>query len=85
MVQVPKPTRPPESFTELVRANYFELMNSGKLKADRLKELAFRQTPTTAELAIIANVLDVAEEFVVELRDRTFPKNSKPKQKNGTP
>jgi hypothetical protein len=60
-------------------------MNSGKLKADRLKELAFRQTPTTAELAIIANVLDVAEEFVVELRDRTFPKNSKPKQKNGTP
>jgi hypothetical protein len=60
-------------------------MNSGKINPDRLKELAFGQKPTTAELAIIANILAVAEEFVVELRDRSFPKKNKPKQTNGTP
>lgn len=85
MVQIPSPTPLPETLSGLVKANYFELINSGKLNPDRLNELAFGQKPTTAELAIIANVLDVAEEFVVELRDRASPKTSKPKQKNGTP
>ena len=70
MVQIPNPTPLPETLSGLVKANYFELINSGKLNPDRLNELAFGQNPTTAELAIIANVLDVAEEFVVELRDR---------------
>lgn len=84
MVQVPKPTPVPQTLSDLVKANYFELMNSGKLKPDRVKALAFGEKPTTAELAIIANVLNVVEEFVVELRDHSFPKNAKPKQTNGT-
>jgi plasmid maintenance system antidote protein VapI len=67
----------PETLADLVKTNYFALTNSGKLDPDRLKDLAFGQEPTTAELAIIANVLDVAEEFVVELRDRNSLSQSK--------
>jgi hypothetical protein len=86
MVQVLKPTPAPETLSDLVKSNYFELIHSDKLKPDRIQELAFGQKPTAAELAIIAYVLDVAEEFVVQLRDRSFPKNAKPKPKqtNGT-
>jgi len=84
MVQVPKPTPVPQTFSDLVKANYFELMSSDKLKPDRVKALALGEKPTTAELAIIAHVLDVVEEFIVDLRDRSFPKKSKPKQTNGT-
>jgi hypothetical protein len=79
-----KPTPMPETFSDLVKENYFELTQSGKLKPDRVKALAFGEKPTTAELAIIAHVLDVVEEFIVDLRDHSFPKNSKPKQTNGT-
>lgn len=73
-----------ESFSELIRSHYFDLMNAGKINPSRLKELAFGHKPTTAELVIIANNLDIPEELVVELRDRTFPKNqTKPKHTNG--
>jgi hypothetical protein len=75
----------PETFAELVRNNYFDLMNSDKISPDRLKKLASGQKPNTAELAILANVLDIPEELVVDLRDRSFPKNqSQPKKTNGT-
>lgn len=78
-----EPSRP-ETFAELVKGNYFNLMNSGKINPDRLKELASGQKPNTAELVILANVLDIPEELVVELRDRSFPqKKSRPKQTNG--
>ncbi len=77
MAQAVMLTPQPETLADLVKINHFDLMNSGKINPDRLKELAFGQKPNTAELAIIANVLDVAEEFVVELRDRSFPQNSK--------
>jgi hypothetical protein len=73
-----------ETFAELVRNNYFDLMNSDKINPDRLKDLAFGQKPKTAELVILANVLELPEELVVDLRDRSFPKNqSRPKQTNG--
>jgi hypothetical protein len=85
MVQAAIPTPQPETLADLVKTNHFELMNSGKINPDRLKELALGQKPNTAELAIIANVFDVAKEFVLELRDRSFPKKNKPKQMNGTP
>jgi hypothetical protein len=77
MVQTAIPPPQPETLADLVKTNYFALTNSGKLDPDRLKDLAFGQEPTTAELAIIANVLDVAEEFVVELRDRNSLSQSK--------
>ncbi|MBD2028104.1 hypothetical protein [Leptolyngbya sp. FACHB-711] len=74
----------PQTIAELVKNNYFDLMNSGKINPTRLKELAFDEKPTTAELVILANVLDIPEELVVELRDRSFPqKKSRPKQTNG--
>lgn len=74
----------PETFAELVKGNYFDLMNSGKINPDRLKELASGQKPNTAELVILAHVLNIPEELVVELRDRSFPKKkSRPKQTNG--
>ena len=65
----------PQTIAELIRNNYFALMNSGKIDHNRLKELAFDQEPNTAELVILANVLDIPEELVVGLRDRSFPKN----------
>jgi hypothetical protein len=65
----------PQTIAELIRNNYFVLMNSGKIDHNRLKELAFDQEPNTAELVILANVLDIPEELVVDLRDRSFPKN----------
>jgi hypothetical protein len=79
-----QPTPMPETFSDLVKENYFELTYSGKVKPDRVRALALGEMPTTAELAIIAHVLDVMEEFIVELRDRSFPKKPKPKQTNGT-
>ncbi len=73
-----------ETFAELVRNNYFDLINSGQIDPDRLKKLASGQKPKTAEMVIIANVLDIPEKVVVDLRDHSFPKNqSKPKQTNG--
>ena len=80
MVQSVIPIPQVESFTDLVKVNLFALMSSDKVSPDRLKDLALGQKPVTAELALIANVLDVAEEYVVELRDRSFPKKNKPKQ-----
>jgi len=74
----------PETFAELVKNNYFDLMNSDKINPDRLKKLASGQKPNTAELVILANVLDIPEKLVVDLRDRSFPRKSKPKQTNGT-
>jgi hypothetical protein len=74
----------PQTIAELVKNNYFDLMNSDKINPERLKELASGQKPNTAELVILANVLDIPEELVVDLRDRSFPrKQSRPKQTNG--
>jgi len=58
-------------------------MNSDKINPEWLKELASGQKPNTAELVILANILDIPEELVVDLRDRSFPRKSKPKQTNG--
>lgn len=64
-----------QNLTELIRANYFQLMNAGKINPSRLKDLAFSQKPTTIELAIIANNLEIPKDLVAELSERSFPKN----------
>lgn len=53
----------PESTTlkELIRQKYFDLMNSGKLGHQRLKELSFGQKPNPKEREIIAEVLSLSE------------------------
>ena len=71
----PQSQKQPKTFTELVKSNYFELINAGKVNPDRLKELALGDKPNAGELAIIAHVLGIPEELVVELRDRSFKKN----------
>src|SRR4028119_1368102 len=52
----------PSSFKELIRQRYFDLMNSGQLGHQRLKELSFGQKPSSKELKIISQVLAIDEE-----------------------
>jgi ParG len=53
-----KPTQTqPTSLKELVRQKYFEIMNSGKLGHQRLKDLSFGQKPSPKERLILAEVL----------------------------
>lgn len=49
----------PTSFKELVRQKYFEIMNSGKISPQRLKDLSFGQKPSSKERVILAEVLGV--------------------------
>lgn len=51
----------PSTLKELVRQRYFELMNSGKLGHQRLKELSFGQSPSAKERNIISEVLGLEE------------------------
>lgn len=60
-------SKQPESFKQLIRERYFELMNSGKLGHQRLKELSFGQKPTPKELQAISQALDIDEETLTEL------------------
>lgn len=55
-IQVQVPT-----FKELIRQRYFDLMNSGKLGHQRLKELSFGQKPSSKELQVISQALDIDE------------------------
>lgn len=56
---LPEDKKIPGSLKELVRQNYFDLMNSGKLGHQRLKELSFGQAPTAKERQVIKQVLEV--------------------------
>lgn len=49
----------PENFKDLIRQKYFELMNSGKIGHQRLKELSFGQKPTTKERQLISQILEL--------------------------
>lgn len=60
-------TKRPESFTELVRQNYFALMNNGKINQMRLKDLSFGQKPNAKELKLIAEVLEVDQKDLEKL------------------
>ena len=51
----------PASLKELIRQRYFDLMNSGKLSPQRLKELSFGQKATPKERQIISQVLGLNE------------------------
>lgn len=58
---LPEQSNIPASLKELVRQRYFDLMNSGKLGHQRLKELSFGQKPTAKEKQLIAEVLGLDE------------------------
>jgi hypothetical protein len=57
----------PSSLKELIRQRYFDLMNSGQLGHQRLKELSFGQKPSSKELKIISQILAVDEETLTKL------------------
>lgn len=52
-----KDSKLPNSLKELIRQCYFDLMNSGKLSPQRLKELSFGQKASPKERQIIGQVL----------------------------
>lgn len=51
----------PTSLKELIRQRYFDLMNSGKLGHQRLKELSFGQKPSARERQLIGEILGLDE------------------------
>jgi hypothetical protein len=58
---LPERSKVPSSLKELVRQRYFDLMNSGKIGHQRLKDLSFGQKPTEKELQVIKQVLGLSE------------------------
>jgi hypothetical protein len=64
---LPDEGKQPESLKQLVRERYFDLMNSGKLGHQRLKELSFGQKPSQKELQAISQALDIDEETLAGL------------------
>lgn len=49
------------SLKELLRQKYFDIMNSGRIGHQRLKDLSFGQKPSPKEKQIIAEVLKLDE------------------------
>ncbi|MBD1944862.1 hypothetical protein H6F50_21295 [Coleofasciculus sp. FACHB-712] len=76
------PQPPPQTIAELVQQNYVQLLERGGVEVDRLKALKDGAKPTVRELAFLARDLYIDEEIIVELRDRSFPKNKK-REANG--
>lgn len=73
---------PPQTIAELVERNYAQLLELGGIKSDRLEALKDEAKPTIQELAFLARDLNMDEELIVELRDRSFPKKSKRRTTN---
>lgn len=63
----------PETLAELVQQNFYQLLTDGKITPDNLKAIAAGEKPSNADLSQIAQTLDMREEDLVEMRDRTFP------------
>ncbi len=64
----------PETIAELVRQNYFALLSDGEIKPESLRAIADGENPSNAELLRIAQILDIKEEDLLAMRDRTFSK-----------
>ncbi|MBD1835370.1 hypothetical protein H6F61_22455 [Cyanobacteria bacterium FACHB-472] len=73
----------PQTIAELVERNYHQLLKLGGVGADRLEALKDGAKPTVRELVFLARDLDMDEELIVEMRDRSFPKKNKRRQTNG--
>ncbi len=74
---------PPETIAELVEQNYSQLLKLGGVEPERLEALKNGEKPTIRELVFLARDLDMDEELIVELRDRSFPKKNKRRASNG--
>ena len=77
----------PQTIAELVDQNYEKLLLKKCIKPERLDLLANGEKPNASDLTKLANNLDVTEEYVIELRDISFPQSkhtTKKEQPNGT-
>lgn len=80
--------RKPETIAQIVQQNFYQLVEDEGVTPDRLKKLAKGDKPTMPELLKIACCLDIAEEELMAMRDRSFPpKHSRKKsgEPNGQP
>jgi len=72
------------TIAELVDQNYQKLLDIGSMKTDRLQALRGGTPPNAADLTKLAQNLEIPEELVIELRDKSFPKQKKEQANNGT-
>ncbi|MBD2047272.1 hypothetical protein H6F78_17015 [Coleofasciculus sp. FACHB-64] len=70
-----------QTIAELVQQNYVQLLEKGGVDRERLKALKDGAKPTVRELAFLARELQMNKEVIVELRDRSFPKNTRKEPK----
>ncbi|KYC34497.1 hypothetical protein WA1_51635 [Scytonema hofmannii PCC 7110] len=86
----PKETTPApnenQTIAQLVKDNYQKLIEMKCIKPERLVALMAGEKPNASDLTKLAHNLDLDEEYVIELRDKSFPKKSQTpkKQTNGT-
>jgi hypothetical protein len=63
----------PKSIAELVQQNFYQLLTDGKITPDHLKAIAAGEKPSNADLSQIAHTLNMREEDLLQMRDRSFP------------
>lgn len=64
----------PETIAELVQQNFYHLLTDGKITSENLKVIADGKKPSNADLVRIAQILDLKEEDLLAMRERTFSK-----------
>ena len=84
MLTAPTP-KTPQTIAELVNQNYEKLLSMNCIKPERLELLANGEKPNASDLTKLAHNLDLTEEYVIELRDRSFPGISKRPTKKEQP
>lgn len=62
-----------KNIASLVKENFYQLLEDGKIRPEHLKAIAAGEKPSPADLSQIAHTLDMREEDLLEMRDRTFP------------
>jgi hypothetical protein len=73
----------PETIALLVRENFYQLLEDGKIRPENLQVIAAGGKPSNPDLVRIAQILDIREEDLLAMRDREFPNQPKRKQPNG--
>lgn len=75
----------PKTIASLVKENFYQLLEDGKIRPEKLQEIAAGGKPSNPDLVRIAQILDIREEALLTMRDRDFPNQPKRKQTNGHP
>lgn len=70
-------SKKPQTIAELVDENYEKLLSMNCIKPERLELLADGGKPNASDLTKLAHNLDLTEEYVIELRDISFPDTRK--------